>query len=137
MHARTHARTYAQTFALSLLRARSLSLRYPLAPVQDLAHDKPNKLTLLGMDLVIWLHAPSDRWRVFADVCPHRLVPLSEGRVEPNGVLQCAYHGWEFGVDGQCVRIPQMGRTLCEDSPSVRSERACATSFPAQAGAKP
>ena len=105
---------------------------YPVAPVQDLARDRPNKLTLLGMDLVVWRHAPSDTWRVFRDVCPHRLVPLSEGRVEPSGVLQCAYHGWEFGETGACVRIPQLGRGLCEDSPSVRSERACAVAFPAQ-----
>jgi len=84
------------------------------------------------MDLVVWMHKPSGRWRAFADICPHRLVPLSEGRVEPNGVLQCAYHGWEFGEEGACTRIPQLGPQLCEDSAAVRSQRACATSFPTQ-----
>ena len=105
---------------------------FPLAPVRDLAADAPNKLTLLGMDLVAWQHAPSGSWRVFADLCPHRLVPLSEGRVEAGGVLQCAYHGWEFGPEGACTRIPQLGPGLCEDSPALRSPRACATSFPVQ-----
>lgn len=79
---------------------------YPLAPVQDLTRNGPNKLTLLGMDLAIWYHAPSKQWRAFADICPHRRVPLSEGRIEPEaGVLQCAYHGW--------IR---RGRLLCENS---------------------
>lgn len=99
---------------------------YPVAPVQDLSTDAPNKLTLLGMDLAVWYHKASGQWRTFADICPHRLVPLSEGRIESSGVLQCAYHGWEFAEDGACVWIPQL------NSPSVRSRspRACATSFP-------
>jgi hypothetical protein len=76
---------------------------FPLAPVHDLDKDAPNKLTLLGKDLVVWFHRPSARWQAFADVCPHRLVPLSEGRVEPTGVLQCAYHG-RTALHSVCVR---------------------------------
>lgn len=100
---------------------------YPLAPVQDLALDSPNKFTLLGMDLAVWYHSPSQTWRVFRDLCPHRLVPLSEGRVEP-GVLQCAYHGWEFDGSGNCVVVPQLAQN---DTAAVNSPRACATNFPA------
>ena len=69
-------------------------------------------------------------WNAFRDVCPHRLVPLSEGRLDgtPSGntVLQCAYHGWEFDDKGKCVQIPQLSPT----SPAINSPRACATSFP-------
>jgi phenylpropionate dioxygenase-like ring-hydroxylating dioxygenase large terminal subunit len=99
---------------------------YPVAPVQDVSTDPPNKLTLLRIDLAVWYHEPSGQWRAFTDVCPHRLVPLSEGRIESSGVLQCAYHWWEFAEDGACVRIPQL------NSPSVlsRPRAACATSFP-------
>lgn len=33
-------------------------------------------------------------WVVFEDRCPHRLAPLSEGRLEPStGQLMCSYHG--------------------------------------------
>jgi hypothetical protein len=33
-------------------------------------------------------------WAVFGDRCPHRLAPLSEGRLEPStGQLMCSYHG--------------------------------------------
>lgn len=60
----------------------------------------PHRFVLLGIPLVIW-HDPTWRssnsnsgsqgWRVFADVCPHRLVPLSEGRVTSSGRLECPY----------------------------------------------
>lgn len=52
--------------------------------------------------------------RAFAlrDICPHRAVPLSAGRIEPtNGVqtVECPYHGWRFGTqDGICKQIPSL-----------------------------
>ena len=42
---------------------------------------------------------------VFADRCPHRLVPLSAAALE-DGRLRCAYHGWEFDSYGTCVALP-------------------------------
>ena len=45
---------------------------------------------------------------VLADRCPHRLAPLSEGRVVDD-LLQCAYHGWRFGRDGGCAAVPSLG----------------------------
>lgn len=46
---------------------------------------------------------------VFAlrDVCPHRAVPLSAGRLE-GGEVECPYHGWRFRTDGQCSAIPSL-----------------------------
>jgi phenylpropionate dioxygenase-like ring-hydroxylating dioxygenase large terminal subunit len=41
----------------------------------------------------------------YADRCPHRLAPLSAGRVV-GGTLQCGYHGWCFDADGACTEIP-------------------------------
>lgn len=40
-----------------------------------------------------------------ADRCPHRLVPLSRGRLTSVGV-QCGYHGLTFGGKGQCTLNP-------------------------------
>ena len=109
---------------------------YPIAPIRDLYTDRPNKITLLGRDYCVWcstadVDVTSLQWNAFADVCPHRLVPLSEGRIEDN-VLQCAYHGWEFGASGSCVRIPQLESTRQESQSlsAVTNTRACATSFP-------
>jgi nitrite reductase/ring-hydroxylating ferredoxin subunit len=39
------------------------------------------------------------------DRCPHREAPLSAGTVA-DGCLVCPYHGWTFGDDGRCVRVP-------------------------------
>ena len=100
---------------------------YPVIPVQDLTVEGPNRVTLLGKDFCLWYD--DKEWRAFADVCPHRLVPLSEGRIESSNegkkLLQCAYHGWEFDGRGNCARVPQ-------SSTPVTSQRACATSFPVQ-----
>jgi phenylpropionate dioxygenase-like ring-hydroxylating dioxygenase large terminal subunit len=39
------------------------------------------------------------------DLCCHRLLPLSRGRLEGD-LLVCGYHGLTFDRSGQCVRIP-------------------------------
>ena len=43
-----------------------------------------------------------------AQLCPHRLVPLSAASVT-GGRLRCAYHGWEFDESGTCVVLPSLG----------------------------
>ena len=40
-----------------------------------------------------------------ADRCAHRAYPLSAG-VVVGDAIQCGYHGFEFGPDGGCTRIP-------------------------------
>lgn len=40
-----------------------------------------------------------------ADRCAHRSYPLSAGQVIEDGI-QCGYHGFEFGADGVCTRVP-------------------------------
>ncbi len=37
--------------------------------------------------------------------CPHRGADLCYGRLEDNG-LRCAFHGWHFDRNGQCVEQP-------------------------------
>jgi nitrite reductase/ring-hydroxylating ferredoxin subunit len=39
------------------------------------------------------------------DACPHRGVALHKGQVH-GCHLVCPYHGWEFNVEGTCVKIP-------------------------------
>ncbi|MDA0258534.1 MAG: Rieske 2Fe-2S domain-containing protein, partial [Cyanobacteria bacterium] len=69
---------------------------WPVAYLQDLDTARPGRFTLLDTDLVLWWDRSSTRWRAFPDVCPHRLVPLSEGRINGEGQLECPYHGWRF-----------------------------------------
>lgn len=80
---------------------------YPVAYLEDLDRRRPSPFTLLGMDLVLWWEPATGLWRAFADACPHRLVPLSQGRVNERGELECPYHGWSFRGDGGCTTIPQ------------------------------
>ncbi|NET06040.1 MAG: Rieske 2Fe-2S domain-containing protein [Merismopedia sp. SIO2A8] len=81
---------------------------YPLSPLEDLDPKRPTPVTLLGLRLVIWKPSSSDSYRVFLDQCPHRLAPLSEGRVDENtGNLMCSYHGWQFDSQGLCTHVPQ------------------------------
>jgi phenylpropionate dioxygenase-like ring-hydroxylating dioxygenase large terminal subunit len=42
---------------------------------------------------------------VLEDFCPHRLLPLSAGRLIGD-IVQCGYHGLEFDAQGRCTRIP-------------------------------
>ena len=79
---------------------------YPVAVANFLDSSRPHVIQLLGKDLVLWQDNES-RWHCFADFCPHRLAPLSQGRVEPDGTLLCAYHAWRFDRQGNCVSIPQ------------------------------
>jgi phenylpropionate dioxygenase-like ring-hydroxylating dioxygenase large terminal subunit len=46
---------------------------------------------------------------VFAlrDICPHRGMPLSEGRFDGREI-ECCYHGWRFAADGRCTAIPSL-----------------------------
>lgn len=99
---------------------------YPVHYIEDLDKSKLTKFTLLGQDLVIWWDTQAACWRAFEDKCPHRLVPLSEGRIAEDGLLECPYHGWAFKGDGMCDRIPQQlpGNTAQE------SKRACVQSLP-------
>ncbi|MEY2927875.1 MAG: hypothetical protein RL367_2352, partial [Pseudomonadota bacterium] len=42
--------------------------------------------------------------------CPHRNVPLSNGKLA-GGLIVCPYHGWQFRSDGGCAKVP--GAATC------------------------
>lgn len=62
--------------------------------------------TLLGEPVLIGRDKES---RVFAirDICPHRGIPLSDGRYDGHEV-ECCYHGWRFDREGVCTTIPSL-----------------------------
>jgi methylxanthine N1-demethylase len=63
----------------------------------------PRGAVLLGEAVVLVRLA--GEVRCFADLCVHRGTALSLGWVE-GGELRCAYHGWAYGPDGVCTKIP-------------------------------
>lgn len=101
---------------------------YPLSPIEDLDPKRPTPVMLLGLRLVIWKPGASETYRVFLDQCPHRLAPLSEGRVDEKiGHLMCSYHGWQFDEQGLCTHIPQA------ENPQLvakNQQNLCATALP-------
>lgn len=100
---------------------------YPVGLIADLDATKPTAVTILGQRLVLWRSSLSN-WSVFRDACPHRLAPLSEGRIcEKSGELQCSYHGWQFDGGGRCSAIPQAA-----DATLAASHLACASALPTQ-----
>ncbi|KAK8934534.1 hypothetical protein KSP39_PZI015031 [Platanthera zijinensis] len=102
---------------------------YPVSLIEDLDPRRPTPFQLLNRDIVLWKDTNSGDWVAFDDRCPHRLAPLSEGRIDENGCLQCSYHGWSFDRKGSCVRIPQASAEGPE-SRAVLSSRACVARLP-------
>jgi phenylpropionate dioxygenase-like ring-hydroxylating dioxygenase large terminal subunit len=99
---------------------------YPIFYVADLNKTKLARFTLLEEDLVIWWDESAATWQVFVDKCPHRLAPLSEGRVNEAGLLECPYHGWAFAGNGNCEVIPQQQL----GGQAHISTRACVRTYP-------
>ena len=70
----------------------------------------PNKsrLKIAYNDYVVWNNPKTLKWSLLKDACPHRLAPLSQGRIDSEtGCIECPYHGWQFTEDGTCNKIPQ------------------------------
>lgn len=103
---------------------------YPVAVVEFLDPTRPHAMQLLGKDVVLWRDA-AGKWRCFADACPHRLAPLSEGRVESDGTLLCAYHAWRFDSEGKCVSIPQ-SKDKETEAKHCTNPQSCAIAYPTQ-----
>lgn len=85
-------------------------------PVMTLAEvpapdEPPVRPQLLGESLIVFRDTDG-RVGVLDEHCPHRGASLFFGRNEEAGI-RCVYHGWKFGVDGQCVDMP----TESADSP--------------------
>ncbi len=69
----------------------------------------PVGVTLLDTKVV--LYRSHDGIVAAPDRCPHREAPLSAGHVA-DGCLVCPYHGWTFGADGRCVRVPSSADSI-------------------------
>eukprot|EP00210_Caulerpa_lentillifera_P009413 g8974.t1 len=78
---------------------------WPVQAVDNLPTDRPYPIQLLGKHYVVW-KGKSGQWIAMDDECPHRMAPLSEGRIEKDGNLLCSYHAWRFNESGKCVKIP-------------------------------
>jgi phenylpropionate dioxygenase-like ring-hydroxylating dioxygenase large terminal subunit len=76
----------------------------PVALARDLPRLCVMPAWVDGTQLALWRSA-TGRVAAWADRCPHRGMRLSHGFVRGEA-LSCIYHGWSYGTDGQCLRIP-------------------------------
>ena len=98
---------------------------HPVGPLQDLTDDHPTKyVRILGEDLVLFKDK-SGRVGLIQYHCMHRGASLEFGRVEERGI-SCAYHGWLYDVDGNCLEQP------CEPADSKFYQSIKATAYPVQ-----
>ena len=102
----------------------------PIASTWELDPNRPTPVSFLGQRYIAY-RDNKEQWVVMDDACPHRLAPLSEGRVDrENDRIECGYHGWAFNSSGACERIPQATERLAATAAS--SARACVASLPTQ-----
>ncbi len=78
---------------------------YVVMPSNELPEGKILHRTILNEPLAFY-RKEDGGIAAIRDVCPHRFVPLSMGKLLPGDRVQCIYHGLEFGGDGKCVHNP-------------------------------
>jgi 5,5'-dehydrodivanillate O-demethylase len=70
----------------------------------ELVKDEPVPVRILGEDLILFRNTEG-KLGLMDRFCAHRSASLELGRVEANGI-RCCYHGWLYGMDGQCLEMP-------------------------------
>lgn len=77
---------------------------HPVALARDLPVGALRPSTVLGEEIAVWRgSAGPHAWQ---DLCVHRGVRLSLGKIVDNCSLRCAYHGWTYDETGQCIQMP-------------------------------
>ena len=89
---------------------------------------RPLARTVLGQPLALF-RAASGQAAALVDRCPHRNVPLSEGRVTGD-CLACPYHGWEFDGQGLCRAVPGLDPWGAEAESAEQPEARNAAAVP-------
>jgi phenylpropionate dioxygenase-like ring-hydroxylating dioxygenase large terminal subunit len=84
---------------------------YPACLSSELAPCSLKGTVLLGLPILV-CKTSQGAVAAMRDICPHRGMPLSFGKMEGDCV-ECAYHGWQFDQAGRCRKIP----ALVQNSP--------------------
>ncbi len=74
----------------------------------DVTSAGPVPVTIAGENIVLYRDSRGGVVAM-ADLCPHRLAPLSLGRVEGD-TIRCMYHGIRFSAAGECIEVPGQDR---------------------------
>ncbi len=74
---------------------------HPIAVAVEVTSDVPQRVRLLGEDLVLFRDQQGNVGLV-EEHCCHRGTSLFYGRIEEDGI-RCPYHGWKFDTKGHCL----------------------------------
>jgi nitrite reductase/ring-hydroxylating ferredoxin subunit len=122
--------------------------RHEVCPASELPPGGKRIVEVDGLPYSIGVFNVDGEYHALANVCPHQLAPLCEGRitgetvskgvgdfrtVREGEVIQCPWHGWKFDIaDGTSVFNPHEVRTRSFETaveprggndPNGRSER--------------
>ena len=67
--------------------------------------EQPKAIEILGEKVVVF--RTSHGVHAFKDLCIHRGVPLSLGKIVNDEII-CPYHGWTYNYCGTCTKIPAL-----------------------------
>ena len=81
---------------------------YGILESNEVKKGKPVGFTRMGEKMVAWRNH-SGQVKVMSDLCPHRGVALSAGKLV-NDCIQCPFHGFEYDTSGGCRFIPANGK---------------------------
>ena len=82
---------------------------YPVEISSKITKEKPQGLTLFEEPIVLYRDSKGVV-NCAVDSCPHRSAKLSLGNMR-DGNLECQYHGWQFGANGKCEKVPSVSKT--------------------------
>ncbi|MGF1485866.1 MAG: Rieske 2Fe-2S domain-containing protein, partial [Prochloraceae cyanobacterium] len=103
---------------------------YPVSPIDYLKPNEPNPMTILGKKLVIWKNKQNN-WVVMDDLCPHKLVELSKGKIDSDAEnIVCRYHGWCFDSSGNCTKIPAINEADPIQKTACQNKRSKVNTYP-------
>ena len=81
---------------------------YAILESNEVKPGKPVGVTRMGEKLVLW-RDERDQVTCMADLCPHRGVALSIGKLIGDCV-ECPFHGFQYDTSGRCTLIPANGK---------------------------
>jgi renierapurpurin 18,18'-hydroxylase len=96
---------------------------YAVAWAKDLHLNQILPVAVWNQEIALYRDAQGQVQAV-DDRCPHKGVSLHKGSIVGDRIV-CGYHGWEFGSDGECAKIPYFPA-------DQKLPRACLRTYPAQ-----
>lgn len=73
-------------------------------------------VTVAGQALLL-VRGDDGALRAFVNMCRHRGMALATEAQRDCATIRCAYHGWEFGLDGALARVPQRAAQFADLDP--------------------